>query len=175
MIIVAVGSTNPAKIRAATNAFQKAFAGQIRLVPLQVESGVSDQPKTDKEAFQGALNRAKNAQRKIKADYGVGIEGGIQKHKYGVFSNAWIAVVDKQGKVGRGTSARFQLPNKIIRQMASGDELGVAIDKLVSGRGTKRRGGAYSALTAGRLSRAKAYEQGIICALMPFLTPKYWR
>ena len=171
---VAIGSTNPAKIRAVANAFKRAFKGGVLIVPLSVESRVPDQPISDKETFRGALNRAKAALKEAKGDFGVGIEGGLHTHSHGVFSNAWVAVIDKEGKIGSGSSARFPLPKRILSMIDSGTELGLAIDKLAGGHGTKRRGGAYSVLTNGKLSRAKAYEHGVMCALMPFITPKYW-
>lgn len=171
---VAVGSTNPAKVSAVANAFEKAFKKGVVIVSLSIESRVPDQPISDEETFRGALNRAKAALKETKGDFGVGIEGGLHTHLHGVFSNAWVAVVDKRGRVGSGSSARFQLPKRVLSLLDSGMELGLAIDKLEGGHGTKRRGGAYSALTSGKLSRAKAYEHGIICALMPFITPKYW-
>lgn len=172
---VAVGSTNPVKIRAVSNAFKKAFGSKIEVIPTNVSSEVSNQPTTDTETYKGALSRAKRALTKSKSHFGVGIEGGIQKHNHGVFSNAWVVVANRKGRLGSGTSARFALPGKVLKLMGSGDELGVAVDKLVGGKGTNRRGGAYAALTAGKLSRSKAYEQGILCALMPFLTPNHWR
>lgn len=171
---VAVGSTNPAKIRAVENAFKKTFKNGVVIVSLSVESKVPDQPSNDKETFRGALNRAKAALKEAKGDFGVGIEGGLHTHSHGVFSNAWIAVIDKKGRVGSGSSARFQIPKRVLSLIDSGMELGLAIDKLVGGHGTKKRGGAYSVLTNGKLSRAKAYEHGVMCALMPFITPKYW-
>ncbi len=174
MLKVAVGTKNPAKVRAVINAFKKSFDEEQKIVAINVNSGVSDQPMDDKETFNGALNRAKTARVQSNADFGVGIEGGLNTQPHGIFSNAWVVVVDRKGKIGTGSSARFQLPKKIVSTINSGVELGLAIDNLVGGRGTKRRGGAYSALTNGKLSRAKAYEQGVMCALMPFITPKYW-
>ncbi|MCH7541301.1 inosine/xanthosine triphosphatase [Patescibacteria group bacterium] len=172
---VAVGSKNPVKIKATTKAFKKAFGKNIEVFSVEINSLVSAQPLTDSETFKGALHRAKRAKKKIKADFGVGIEGGVHKHKHGIFSNAWVVVIDKIGNVGSGTSARFQLPNRVIKLMSGGKELGEVIDNLVGGEGIKKKGGAYGVLTEGKLTRSQAYEQGVLCALMPFLTPDHWR
>lgn len=172
---VVVGSTNPVKIKATTKAFKKAFGKNIEVYSVATNSQVPAQPLTDSETFKGALHRAKRAKEKINADFGVGIEGGVHKHKHGIFSNAWVVVIDKIGNVGSGTSARFQLPNRVIKLMSGGKELGEVIDDLVGGRGIKKKGGAYGVLTEGKLTRSQAYEQGVLCALMPFITPNHWR
>ncbi|OGY23384.1 MAG: hypothetical protein A2172_04105 [Candidatus Woykebacteria bacterium RBG_13_40_15] len=171
---VALGSTSPPKIKAVKAAFKKAFSEPVEVVTVKVPSGVSDQPSTDKETYQGAFNRATNARKEAKADFGVGIEGGIHKHDHGVFSNAWIVVLGENEKIGIGTSARFQLPPKVLRLMERGDEMGVVMDKVAGTKNIKLRGGAYSVLSDGKLSRWEAYEQGVLSALMPFLTLEYW-
>jgi len=71
-----------------------------KIVAINVNSGVSDQPMDDKETFSGALNRAKAARVKLGADFGVGIEGGLNIQPHGIFSNAWVVVVDRKGNVG---------------------------------------------------------------------------
>jgi len=171
---VALGSTSPPKLKAVKEAFRKAFPESIEVVSAKMPSGVPDQPASDKETYQGALNRAVRARKEAKADFGVGIEGGIHKHGHGVFSNAWIVVVGRNGIIGKGTSARFQVPSKVVTLIENGYELGVAMDKVAGTNNIKLKGGAYSVLSDGRLSRAKQYEDGILCALMPFLTPEYW-
>jgi len=77
---VIVASTNPAKIKAVTDAFKKVFPEfKIKVESISVESGISEQPMSNKETLKGAMGRAKNARRKIpKADYWVGIEGGLE-------------------------------------------------------------------------------------------------
>lgn len=171
---VALGSKSPPKLKAVEAAFKKAFTEPVEVVTVKVPSGVPDQPGSDKETYQGALNRAVNAKKAAKADFGIGIEGGIHRHTHGVFSNAWVVIVGKGGVVGSGTSARFQLPSKVVKLIDKGDELGVAMDKVAGTKNIKLRGGAYSVLTKGKLSRWEAYKQGVLSALMPFLTPEYW-
>ncbi|GAX90221.1 DUF84 family protein [Effusibacillus lacus] len=60
MLRVAVGSSNPAKVKAVQAAFE-ALGHQVHVVGFDVESGVSAQPFSDEETVEGALNRAKAA------------------------------------------------------------------------------------------------------------------
>ena len=59
---VAVGSTNPAKIKAVKAAFQKVWPDKKWVVEgVEVKSGVSDQPMSTSESIKGATNRAKRS------------------------------------------------------------------------------------------------------------------
>lgn len=94
---VAVGSQNPVKIEAAQKAFNKVF-GECKIVGVSVPSGVSDMPLSFNEAARGARNRAKAAIKKLKADFGVGLEDGFEETKTGTFLCCVVAVVDKKGR-----------------------------------------------------------------------------
>ena len=70
-MIVAVGSLNPVKIQATLNAFKKFWPDKSwKIIGIETPSGVSDQPMSDNEYIKGAF-------KKIKADFGVGLEGGL--------------------------------------------------------------------------------------------------
>jgi non-canonical (house-cleaning) NTP pyrophosphatase len=77
---VVIASHNPAKIRAAEQAFSLQFSEKvIDFIPTSVESGVRDQPLSDEETRHGARNRAQNAhEQHSDADFWVGLEGGIE-------------------------------------------------------------------------------------------------
>ena len=59
LLTIAVGSKNPVKVEAARRAFAAAFAdATLELFPYDVSSGVNDQPWSDSETREGAINRA---------------------------------------------------------------------------------------------------------------------
>ena len=74
---VVVTSHNPVKIEAVRKAFKSQFSRHdIQLLPIRVESGVADQPMSDRETRQGARNRVGNARlESADADYWVGRAG----------------------------------------------------------------------------------------------------
>ena len=78
---IVVASKNPVKINAVRDAFEKMFPNEVfNMEGISVSSGVSDQPISDTETLQGALNRAGNAEKEnLHADFWVGIEGGIEE------------------------------------------------------------------------------------------------
>ena len=116
-MIVAVGSKNKTKINPVKKIFSRHFK-DIKVVGVNVLSGVRDQPMEDGETFKGALNRASQALKKIKdAEYGVGIEGGFHKYSYGWFERSIVVVVDRNGDIGIGSSGGVVMPEKIIKRI----------------------------------------------------------
>ena len=176
--VVIVASKNPVKIEAALDGFSRMFpslAFDVR--GTSVPSGVPDQPFTDNETLQGALNRARNAREaEPNADYWIGLEGGVDGDKSGdgpIQSFAWIAVVDKgeDGSVERVCKARtstYYLPEETAKLLRQGMELGHA-DDLVHGRtNSKQKSGSVGILTDDVLTRKSFYSQAVILALIPF-------
>lgn len=168
-MIVAVGSTNPTKIDPVIEIFSHHFKN-VEVKGISVSSGVADQPLSDEEAYLGALNRAKQALKKIKgAKYGVGIEGGLHKHSYGWFERSLIVIVDKKGTIGIGASGALMLPKQVIEKIHSGGNLETAIDELF---GTNKIGqgiGAFGVFTKGIVTRAEGVKHGVAFALSRFL------
>ncbi|MCJ7827592.1 inosine/xanthosine triphosphatase, partial [Patescibacteria group bacterium] len=98
---VAVGSGNPVKLGCTQKAFTSYWSGKkFEFVAEGVRSGVADQPMSDEECIKGAKHRAKKVLEKMKADFGVGIEGGIIKADGQYFARAWVAIVDWKETVG---------------------------------------------------------------------------
>lgn len=168
-MIVAVGSKNPTKIKPVKKVFSNYFKN-LEVIAIEVESGVSEQPKHEDEMFKGALNRAKNALKKIpKAKYGVGIEGGIHKHSFGWQERSLVVVVDKKGNFGVGSAPALSLPEEVTKLIEEGKRLDQAVE-LVSGAKNIRKGiGVYGVFTKGFVTRAKGMEHAIAFALSRFL------
>lgn len=169
---IIIASMNPVKINATHDGFKLAFPDdEIQIQGVSVLSGVSDQPMSDAETLQGALNRAQNAQTAHpQADYWVGLEGGVERRGDSLYCFAWAVVVGS-GKIGRGRTATFQLPDEVAQLVDAGDELGDADDKVFGHTNSKQKNGSIGILTQDRLTRATLYTPGIVIALIPFLNP----
>lgn len=174
-MLIAVGSTNPAKIKAAKLVVKKIFP-KAKVEAVDVSSGVSSQPKTDEESIKGAINRAKKALKNTNADYGIGMEGGLNKIGKNHFESGWIAVVDKKGNIGLGSSARWQVSGKISKALLEGKELAEVVNTMTGREDVHTKEGIMGLITSGHLPRHIAYTHGIIFAFAPFLSDKkYWR
>lgn len=138
---------------------------------VSVPSGVSDQPMGDEETLLGAFNRAQAARTLYpEADFVFGIEGGCAEDAHGMQCFAWVVALG-QGRIGRGRSGAFYLPEEVARLVRRGIELGHA-DDLVFGRSnSKQADGSVGLLTGGVIDRALYYEHAVILALVPFKHP----
>lgn len=169
---VAVGSKNPVKIEAVKQAFEKVFPDETwEVIGIEVVSGVSDQPMSDKESIRGARNRAKNSLRELSANYGVGLEGGIQKINEGFFITGWMVIVNKFGNEGIGSTISMQMSSAHMKLINQGIELGHADDQIFKTENSKHKLGYFGAMTNGALPRMEAYRDGVITALTRFVHP----
>ncbi len=169
---IAVGSTNPTKINAAKMAFEKVFPTEIvEVIGIKVSSGIPDQPQGDKQTIEGATNRAKAALEQVSADYGVCEEGGMQNIGEQWFETGWCVVVDRKGKIGIGSSIYMEVPQKMMKHIHAGKELGTATDIEFATIDAGKKAGFFGLMTNGHIDRATAYADGIISALTRFLHP----
>ena len=119
---VAVGSTNPVKVTAVRQTITRLWP-EAEIVPVAVPSGVSEMPMTDEETRIGAHNRALAARDALDADFGVGLEGGVQPEPFGLTLHGWVVVVDRSGRTGIGGGGRLPLPAHIAQKVLAGTEL----------------------------------------------------
>lgn len=164
---VAVGSTNPVKIRATDWAFGQFFP-TVTVTGVQIASQVSAQP-TGKAVWQGAYNRAQAALAQHQADYGVGVEGGLLRIHRTTYNGACCVIVDSKSAVHSGYSPLFELPPPVLAQLHQGHELGEVIDQLVGQHDIKRREGAIGVLSRNVLTREQILRTAVLCALLPFV------
>jgi len=171
-VTVLVGSANPVKVESVRASFALYYE-RVNVLPVPVDSGVGIQP-VGAETFIGAENRAnalfeKNKAEKLGGDFFAGIEGGIINLHGRWLSFGGVCLADVSGRKGFGSSAMFELPGSVVKQLLGGTELGDVMDKIQNGHNTKQKHGAVGFFTKGRIDRKKFYENGIVSALIPFL------
>lgn len=168
-----VGSANPVKVNAVIAAAVETWP-EVEAEGFGVVSGVADQPKSDEETKQGAINRAKAALEKGTSHIeklkdsdqvlGVGMEGGIVDLGEEMWSTVWAAVIDKQGNLSLSAGARFQVPNSVADKIRQKIEMGHAVAQIVGEKDMdkiKQQEGLIGILTDGFIDRTEEY-QGII-------------
>ncbi|MEM2226308.1 MAG: inosine/xanthosine triphosphatase [Candidatus Bathyarchaeia archaeon] len=170
---VAVGSTNPVKIRATEKAFSRAFPGlEVIAFGIEVESGVPPQP-LGEETIRGAMNRAAKALEKSGADFGVGIEAGLfpfPNTLTGYLELQWCAVRDRAGRASLGCGPGFEQPPAIIEEVIRGGrDVEEAIHIVFGIKGIGRREGAIGLLSKGLMDREELTESAVLMALIPIL------
>ncbi len=171
MKTVTIASLNPAKINAVKSAFEAAFPQQeFDFKGVSVASGVADQPMSNQETYQGAINRVHNAVQAIpNSDFYVGLEAGIEDN----VTFAWM-VIESNGQRGESRSASLMLPPQVIEKLAHANELGDVMDEVFGTDNIKQKGGAIGLLTHNQLTRSSVYHQALILALIPFVNPEHF-
>jgi inosine/xanthosine triphosphatase len=175
MIKIAVGSQNPVKIEATKEAFLAIWPHEeFKIEGVSVPSGVSNQPMSDEESITGAKNRAKAALQETGADYGVGLEGGLQEIKGVWFDCGWVVIVDKEGSEGIGATVKMETPPKAIDMIKQGKELGEVMDILFERTNTKQAEGHFGLMTHNAITRTRGLRDAVISALARFLQPQLY-
>lgn len=171
----AVGSKNPSKIACAQLIGDRLF-GSVEVIGVSVPSNVADQPSSDAECIEGATNRARGALELVEdADYGIGMEGGFHRIGDRVFESGWIVVVDRNGKIGIGSSARMELSRRVFARMQEGIELGAVTDELTGRKDVAKQEGYMGLITCGHVPRVEAYSHGLLFAFAPYISdPMFW-
>jgi inosine/xanthosine triphosphatase len=166
---IVIASKNPVKIRTTLLGFKRMFPSEeFEVKGVSVPSGVSHQPMSEDETYKGAFNRVQRAKEMCKdADFWVGIEGGVEEKDNEMRTFAWIVIMSKK-EIGKGRTATFFLPKRVVELIKSGKELGEADDIVFGRMNSKQKNGAIGILTGDVIDRVKLYEQAVISALIPF-------
>ncbi|MBW2422759.1 MAG: DUF84 family protein [Deltaproteobacteria bacterium] len=191
---VRVGTLNRAKLAAveivlADLASERSPAAQLSLVPVEVASGVPEQPLGFQEILSGARGRARAAFASGPCALAVGIEDGLvgvedpfaREGETGCGSgetfNVGCAWVTDGQREGHGLSAGFAYPPDCLEPaLAEREPIGALFDALWRRRRdaqaiaeSGRAEGNIGKLSGGRLTRSAYGAQAVLCALIRFL------
>ena len=150
---IAVGSLNPAKVNAVRTIFDT-----DKVLSMNAESGVSDQPFTDEETIKGAISRANDCLVNSDADFAIGLEGGVSESSYGLFVCNWGALVTRDGEQFLAGGARILLPEEVAEQLRQGRELGPVMDAFTKRKDIRKKEWAIGVFTNEHVTRAGMFE-----------------
>ncbi|QFU21449.1 inosine/xanthosine triphosphatase [Shewanella eurypsychrophilus] len=184
-IRVFVGSKNPVKVNAAKVAICQLFPdSDIECNGMHTPSGVPDQPMTDRETRDGAVNRVKYCQNfaytnenrsedEDTTELFIAMEGGVDNFEYGPATFAYTVIATKH-QLSIGRSAQLPISNAMYESLLAGEELGDVMDRLFNTKNIKQQGGAIGLLTQGHATRESIYTQALILAMAPMLNPQLY-
>lgn len=174
MIKVALGSMQQPKVEAVKSAFAKIYpAEEIEVIAQKAASDVDDQPRSVEETSKGAYNRAQNLIKAgVQADFYLGIEGGVWlnnvlgKEKF--FLIGAIYVTD--GKIdSMAYGEAIELPDYAkVEIMDKKRELAPVAEEMFSKANVRGTNGTVGELTNDFITRAQAFENGILMAMAKF-------
>ena len=169
-----VGSLNPVKVNAAHNTLTKVLEQDFEVQGIAVPSGVADQPMSEEETRQGAVNRIEAMRALHNGEqpdaWYVAIEGGVDVFEDGPATFAYV-VIYHCGRMSVGRSANLPLPISVFQALQRGDELGTVMDALFNTTNVKQKGGAIGLLTHNHANRQSVYEVALTLAMAKFHFP----
>jgi inosine/xanthosine triphosphatase len=163
--VVAVGSTNPVKIEAVKEGFEKVL-GTVEVIGVDVNSEVSSHPIGLEETYLGALNRAKNAYKKVQCTYAVGVEAGLIEVG-GHYLDVHVCVVFDGFRETVGLSKGFEYPKVVAENVLKGIEGGKIAEKISGIKDIGKSIGMIGYLTDNNITRKDLCRESVIMALIP--------
>ncbi|MFD2705338.1 DUF84 family protein [Salibacterium lacus] len=156
-MILGVGSTNKAKIKAVSAVFGNEGC---EIQGFEVETGVSVQPFSDEETKEGAQYRAA-AVLNERADAGIGLEGGVMEMQDGLYLCNWGALIDSSRHMVTAAGAKLKLPAEIAEKLWTGGELKTIMNDYTNRHNINHHEGAVGIFTDGMISRAEMFEHTV--------------
>lgn len=145
---IVLGSANKAKLKAVESCFPR-----NKILTVNVDSGVADQPLSDEETRKGAINRAISAQKLHEQAIGIGLEGGVMFIESKPFLCNWGAMVTVNGHLYTAAGARISLPTQFSSKLKARHELSDLMDEYVNKKGIRNHEGAIGIFTNGEILR----------------------
>ncbi|HLD06430.1 MAG TPA: inosine/xanthosine triphosphatase [Candidatus Nanoarchaeia archaeon] len=165
-----VGSKNDVKVSAVREAIRDYnFLSNADVSGLEVNSEISEQPKSADETIRGAMNRARNAFQDC--DYSFGIEDGLMRvpNTKTDYMNVCACVIYDGQNYHIGLSSAFEYPHEVTKLVFDeGLDINQAFHKvgLTKNLNVGSAEGAIGILTHGRLLRKEYTKQAITMALI---------
>ncbi|MFS0780518.1 DUF84 family protein [Bacillus sp. 1P06AnD] len=154
-MIISIGSKNPAKIEAVLSMMDEA---KDELIAVDADSGVSEQPFSDEETIQGAINRAKASLKETESNVAIGLEGGVVQTPFGLMLCNWGALVREGEEPIIAGGARIPLPKEIAEKLLDGNVLGPVMADYTKKKNVSKEEGAIGVFTDLYVTRSQMFE-----------------
>lgn len=165
---ILIGTNNKAKTKA-VQTVSRTYYPDAQFENIEVPSMVSDQPMSQEETRQGAINRAKQLMEFSKdALFGVGLEGGVQVIEGQMYICNWGALVTQEGDIFTATGAGVPLPQEIAEQLLAGAELGPVMDVYTNRNNIRHEEGAIGVFSNGIVNRSAMFEHIMLLLIGQF-------
>ena len=141
-----IASTNQVKVNAL-----KEVLSDYEIISIKVDSGVSNQPKSDEETILGAINRAKA----LPGDgLRFGLEAGVTRQFGKLYLVNFGALIDKNNNIYTAGGTRIELPKVIEDKIFNeGKELALIMEELFQEKDVRSHQGAIGIFTSNMVKR----------------------
>jgi len=171
-MIIALGSTSVDKKKVLAEVFRKEFKIKPKIIGVEVDSGITDQPLDEKSTIKGAVNRAKEALKKLpESDFGIGLEGGLSLIDNRYFLVCAAVIVDRENRKYIGVSSKLCLPKKVSEEIRKGKQFGLAIRDFKRENSNNRN---ILPILNNLIKRDLSFKEAIINSYKIYKNKKYY-
>lgn len=172
---IALGTTSQTKYRYVQEFFDEKEI-QVKITSVAVDSGIPEQPLSEKTTIAGARNRAVHAIKKCsECDLGVGLEGGLDKID-GVYHLVSVGVIcTSDNNCSTGVSGKLALSPEISQSIQNGKSFGEEITKYREYNQNAELSTIVEELVTRRESLLQALENAFISFFIYSQSNKYSR
>ena len=156
---IIVGTKNKDKVRIAEEALRGLHLS-IEIDNVEVDPKISEQPLDTETTKMGAINRAVNAQKaRPKADFWIGLEGGLHEHDAGYHLATFACLLDKNGVQYIDQGEEIHLPDEVSWRVKNGEWFGDVI----------REYSKDNEIDENLVTRTAPFTRAIQCAYVEYL------
>lgn len=159
---IAVGSNNSVKIQAVKNALGNE---DIQVISCAASSNVREQPLSNEETLQGAINRAQDCLKRTGANLAIGLEAGVVFLQDQVYLCHWGAIVDLNQNTYFTNGPLILLPSTYRKALEEGKNLEDIMHHSTGIENLGAKEGAIGVFTRNSLNREQILTQ-IVKALI---------
>jgi inosine/xanthosine triphosphatase len=171
MTEIVLGSASDRKMAMAHKAARE-LLGEVLVKGYPASSGVPETP-YDKETFDGARNRARDARtHHPDADLCIGLESGLIERYGHIFEEAWAAVLARDGKEYFGYSSGLKVPDFILRRMDEQKKPHSEIMTIIEEEFGKLPNDTWGTYSGGIIAREVSLEEALRNALIQVAAPE---
>lgn len=177
MLTIAIGTKNPAKIKAIQGGVSKIpelTNKEIIYVLQKVKTWVPDMPLTQKDIDEWARNRAENLIKEgIIADFYIGLEWWCyQTENIGFLTGSVYITNGKKWYFWKAPS--LQLPQNITKKLYENKkDLWELMKEITKNQNISKENGAFWTLSNNIITRDKSFEIATLLAINPFFNLYY--
>lgn len=145
-----LGTTNKAKVSAVEEVLPN-----YQIIACKVNSNVSNQPFSDEETIQGALNRAMSLP---KDGLRLGLEAGVTFHNDIMYLINWGVLIDEKDNVYYAGGTRIPLPEFVKERLKTRTvELAEVMEEYTKINDVRSHQGAIGVLTNNQVTRKEIF------------------
>jgi non-canonical (house-cleaning) NTP pyrophosphatase len=165
MIKIAIGTNSAYKINAIRKALYE-LDFEFTEESTDVDSGISEQPKSQGETIKGSVNRAQNALKNLPtSDIGIGVEFGYEPIDDRYHMVCWASIVTKNGKVFSEQSSTLELPKVLREALINGKDVSDTLDEVFAKLEDKERNRIFKQY----LKKRRAIHEAVTNVTLRFL------